>query len=116
MTNSAMFPVMHVGATDASVIDGNEDFVGCGNRRDGSFGELDFVGFVEDEGEVLPSRISVMPYGLTQEWGGLTVVCFGGKLDIEMSCWLTDCEVVGSGAALLFWAIFGSRRIDCVMV
>jgi hypothetical protein len=48
-----MLPVVHVGTADASVVDGDEDVVGGGERGDGPVAERERKGRVEDEGEVL---------------------------------------------------------------
>jgi hypothetical protein len=54
VSNTAVEPVVDVGATDARVGDADEDRVRIGlEARDGAIFEADGVGRLEDKGEVL---------------------------------------------------------------
>jgi hypothetical protein len=52
-----MLPVVDIGAADASVRDGDQDFVGVGERGEWPVGVGYRVGFVEDEREILASAL-----------------------------------------------------------
>jgi hypothetical protein len=57
----AFLPVVDIAAADASVVYGYEDIVGRLESGNWFFGERYVVGFVENEGEVLRSKLLAMP-------------------------------------------------------
>ena len=53
MANGSVNPVVNIGSADTSVVDGDEDIVGRGQRGLGALSEGNIVRPVENEGKVL---------------------------------------------------------------
>lgn len=93
-----MLPVVHVGATDAGVGDGDEDGPGVGDGGDGALFIGDVEGGVEDEGEVLKG----VRRGVRGAGGGIGAYAFSfGERSHLDGC----CD---------FWRVFCGGRRNCV--
>jgi hypothetical protein len=100
--DAPVLPVVHVGAADAGVVDGDEDVVGGGEGGDGAVFKGEGEGFVEDEGEVLRRNQIAVCCGF-RSWERRRTLC------PSVAAILVDCSCISSQRVSLY---LGSQLSD----